>query len=279
MAQEDRVDPGVASRQSHLTFQFDFLRASAERYEQGHEHEAQRLAVAIRLLCYDGNVEGKRPNARVSQSLFRQLGLLDQWRWIDTATAADDHTPGPTPFGPLILEQFRGAEGLIGNWWAAPLSDFRSRETDFPTWWKSPILHDKFGGFSREDLVRCVAEQDGGAHVDYKLSAKYHRISREWSAYGYPGRSIDPWKTIQTPVWEFIRQVTFEIQLTAHRADPDRFQHPTERGGMPADYGPVASHAFTVRAATGPPLIPARIDLVLGDGIYRDPSVDNEEDE
>jgi hypothetical protein len=58
-----------------LAEQVDFLRASAERFDAGQEHEAKRLALTIRVLVYDsGN----------GDSLLAQLGLKSTLRFLDT---------------------------------------------------------------------------------------------------------------------------------------------------------------------------------------------------
>lgn len=225
----NRRDPGDASRDEHLDWQMDFLRASLERYEQGNEYEALRLAVSIRVLCHQTSR---------STSLLGQLGLTAAWPWLDTSHS-DSHPGGPSVWGPLVHASWFTPDGTsLGSRWVAPADSVipsRCRVVDFPTWWEEPVIHDSTGAFSRKDLVGFVANQDGGAHVDPKLDANYHRISREWSM-GAPGRAIDPMRVVRTPVWEFIRQVAFEVQYTAHRADPSRFGTPTPTAPLPVGY-------------------------------------------
>jgi hypothetical protein len=54
------------------------------------------------------------------------------------------------------------------------------RKTPFSEWWLSIVFKDKSGKtFSRRDIVRHVADTDGGAHVDAGLDETYKALSRD----------------------------------------------------------------------------------------------------
>ena len=44
-------------------------------------------------------------------------------------------------------------------------------------WWNEIIFDDKKSLFSRSDIVRIVADKEGGAHVDSKLPDNYHELT------------------------------------------------------------------------------------------------------
>ena len=47
-------------------------------------------------------------------------------------------------------------------------------------WWNQIVLIDNQKNcFSRSDIILLVCDQDGGAHVDPKIQADYHNLTRE----------------------------------------------------------------------------------------------------
>lgn len=58
-----------------LAEQYDFLRASAARFDDGHHHESKRLALTLRVLLHD---------TPKSASLLDQLGVKDTLMFVDS---------------------------------------------------------------------------------------------------------------------------------------------------------------------------------------------------
>lgn len=199
----------------HLEFQLDFLQASIERYESGHEHEALRMAAAIRILCRD---------TKVSHALLSQLGLRDSWLWIDTGRPKGPKRP--VILGMLHLELPVGYSGR----WVAPLEHSKNViRSSFSEWWSDKILLDNEGNtYSRSDLVVQLANPNGGSHVDPELNEPYAALSQGMSLGG-PGWTSRPDRSLVTPVWELMRQIAYEVQSTAHAEIPGQAGPPTLR--------------------------------------------------
>lgn len=150
--------------QSHLTEQIGFLKASADAFDLGAEAEAKRLAIALRILLYDGGQ---------SKSLLGQLEILDR----DFFDSAEPVTPGNlVPHSGLVALKI----GANGSEFVAMLDDLPShRDTSFGDWWQAAVFVDPAGNqLSRNTLVRIVADQDGGAHVDPSLDAIYSALTK-----------------------------------------------------------------------------------------------------
>jgi hypothetical protein len=81
-----------------LAEQVDFLRASAERFDAGHQHEAKRLALTIRVLLHD---------TASSKSLLEQLDLKSSLAFLDTRTRRQP------PAGVPALEQLGWPTGMV----------------------------------------------------------------------------------------------------------------------------------------------------------------------
>jgi len=160
--------------------QLGFLEASARAYDAGDEAEAKRLALAIRILVHD---------TRHSTSLLTHLGIRERLPYRDTASA--DPPPGvivAMDAGLCVIRMTTGTPGTIV--FHPPLDRDDELRTHPPTcfadWWTRPVLRDALGHeFSRSDLVRSVADQDGGAHIDATLNPAYAALSGgESLAYG-----------------------------------------------------------------------------------------------
>ena len=190
-----RVDRSNTNLNEQLQWQLDFLHTSLKRYEAGHEHEAIRVAVILRIMCHD---HGKN-----SRSLLGQLSHKTIWTWLDTSRVGSHP---PMQWGFLQIEHPIGYEPRFG----APVNHFdpaSEKWVDFDDWWTIPLIRDNDQNtFSRKDLVMFVADQDGGAHVDPTLEEKYNALSR-LTSLGYHGRTsrvdrrLSPaeWCTTATP--------------------------------------------------------------------------------
>lgn len=142
------------------------------------EAEAKRLAVQVRVLLYDA--PGGRKNRSVS--LLTQLGIRDHIPWLDTAIAPDPSWTHDFSCGLCRLHgEGKGPDMKMS--YAAPLDDVgpdrQHPPAAFIDWWTEPVLADRLGHeFSREDFVRYLADQDGGAHVDAELEESYKALTR-----------------------------------------------------------------------------------------------------
>jgi hypothetical protein len=220
----EKVPQSDTELREHLSWQLDFLASSIQRYEAGHEQEALRIATVLRILFHDKGM---------SHSLLGQLGFRDTWRWVDTGQPPDGHEPMPWR---LLWIEFAGKRGESFRY-AAPLDKHDNApdvRVPFAAWWTGTVFQDNNGEtFTREQLIRFVADQDGGAHVDPGVHPRYHALSRGGSA-GLPSRTYLPGVYVHTPVWELIRQIAYEVQATVHAEMPDVAPVPAGRLGPTA---------------------------------------------
>ena len=188
----------------HLREQATFLRLSGAAFDSGFEGEAKRLAVTIRVLVHDTNR---------SMSLLTQMGVKDQLLFVDTAP-------------PIDPRNILGTEGLVvmrnsaaGSSYVAPLDDVPSerlgRTKRFAEWWGQPVTCLPDGKtVSRRAYVLPAANQEGGAHVDAKLSSLYDDFARR-NPFGWMTHS----PADQTPLQGHgalasVRQIAHELQST-----------------------------------------------------------------
>ena len=200
---------------AQLREQVGFLRASAAAYDSGEEAEAKRLAVQLRVLL-DG--QGSWP------SLLTQLGVLHTLQFVNTAVPLPPNETKDLPDGSRTITSTIGSSLTRWQWtvgddkWtrAAPLGDPSRRQPPlgFDDWWAGGQV--SFGGverLSRREIVRQVANADGGAHVDPGLRADYYAVSRA----GALGRSLDgngQALPADNAVLAMVRQIAYEVDET-----------------------------------------------------------------
>ena len=193
----------------HLLIQIAFLERSASWYDNGAEEEAIRLATAIRILVHDTNN---------SHSLLSQLDKK--------AILFYDSAIGyiPNAFQTFCLTSIRMST-KEGAEYRAPLDGRNMAKIDFIKWWEENIIFKDNRGniFTRKDLVRNVANKDGGAHVAPDLQEAYANLSR-FNLTGlklYVNGKQRGFKN--TPVLPSIRQITHEVLKTLKDEFPELF--------------------------------------------------------
>lgn len=189
----------LAELVAHLEDHLGFLRRSAEEFDGGHKSEAKRLAVSLRVLFHA---------TAQSHSLLSQLNRLSG-KFISTSIPYDPKN-GLSHCG-LIMT----AMSTTHAEYVAPLDDFIfQRWLSFPEWWEEIVFVDnKKNTLSRKTLVLSIANQDGGAHVDPKLTDVYARLSRQ-NSLGWILTTGEDMPAIESPERAAIRQIAHETLKT-----------------------------------------------------------------
>jgi len=212
---KQKIPPTTAELEEHLREQLHFLRWSCQYFDQGREIEAKRIASALHILFVD---------TEESPSLLSQMRLRDEIQFRNTGY---DEAPGN-------LLTYTGLVGLHfskGQWSYVPMFQTFSegipqgRIVPFETWWHMIIIDDHKGmAFTRESLVKAVAEQDGGVEVASGLDPAYVELARKkgggWQTGG---------KTIPAIELHSIREIAWEVMDAINRQYP---QYLKEEGAM-----------------------------------------------
>lgn len=192
---------------AHLEEQRDWLVASAARFDSGVASEAKRMALTLRVLLHD--------TAR-SRALLSQLGWLDVLQFADSA---DVEINERTVVAIQLASVGWGSNGFTYVANLGPISERRP----FAEWWTRTVVKTPAGSsFSRRALVLALANQDGGGHVDPKLSADYSGLSRDnaigWELLPPSGQVSD---LEGTPVPVQVRKIAYEVALTLDEQLPE----------------------------------------------------------
>src|SRR5690606_26830566 len=154
---------------------------------------------------------------RRSRALLEALGLRSQIRYWDSAGPLDPKNMA-AQFNLLNIASI----GDRHQYMAAcmrPLASQPDPMIPFVDWWTRPVIKDAAARiFSRLDLVKNVADTDGGAHVDPTLEADYYALSREnslgWTV-GPEGKPLEG-----NAAMHCMRQIAHEVFLTLERRAP-----------------------------------------------------------
>lgn len=184
--------------QAHLTRQLTFLKRSCEAYDAGATDEAIRMATVIRVLLH---------NTKNSTSLLKHLNATTI-NLLSTTTGATPNTIMFFGLGTMHLSD-------AGGKYFASL-DFGPIKNLIPVsqWWDQIVfVLDSQTRLSRRKIILSAANQDGGAHVDKKLSKEYEALSADGAIGHFSYTNGD--KTVQKPITEThfvaIRQMAHEL--------------------------------------------------------------------
>lgn len=197
--------------------QIHFLENSSAAYDNGHEAEARRLAVALRILLID---------TRTSTSIFSQLNVLSRLQMLDTAEPINPRNLAPT-LGLVMLQASADKGAYIPRLDQSP-EDVRLQPLS--SWLTQPVCKKGSESWSRERLITWVANQDGGAHVDPDLDAELEELSRR-NKMGWEFGDKDGVRPFTGDfVLASVRQIAYEVVNTVRRHH-DRGDIPGSEGG------------------------------------------------
>jgi hypothetical protein len=184
--------------EQHLYEQIHFLELSCISFDSGFIHESKRIATTIRVLLHDTNS---------STSLLSQLNLKHKLGFYDTCL---DFNPNNkiTSNGLIMISVGSEAKYL------APLANSPiglSVLKPFEDWWDKLVFANPAGvGYTRADLIKLLANKEGGSHVDPNLNKAYQKLKTgEFLEVSYLS---DGTTTPITDAEAFaVRQIAFEL--------------------------------------------------------------------
>jgi len=148
-----------------LTDQLDFIQASCDRYDQGHQREGVRIATQLRTLFHQGRGSA---TSLLTHLKANNISLLST---CDKRKVGQDYFPAMTKI--LLKPPDKRME------WIPKLKTDYERKVTFNEWWFREIVYYSKTlnvEINRCDLVRGAADKDGGAHVDNLLEPRYEQI-------------------------------------------------------------------------------------------------------
>jgi hypothetical protein len=192
----------------NLCEQIDFVSASCDRYDDGHESEAKRIALSLRVLVHDTDR---------SSSLLELLDIKGSLPFVDTADSLMVTPTFEMPLGLVVAVMDSGEERY------QPILDCLSSDNRVPfdEWWNRalvrPVDHaarsrrGEREAFTRRDFVLGMANMEGGGHVDPSPSRWWHDL-RDQTYLG--AMRLEDDQPIANFVPATIRQIGWEVLET-----------------------------------------------------------------
>lgn len=143
--------------------QVDFLASAAESYDSGYRSRIKMAMPAMRTLFYKQNN---------SDPLVKRISSLPLNHFISTTWNKGNES---LYTGPVFISKVsNGTYRYFPNCYE-PSAQPEKKEP-FDSWWSDIIMVSNGESFSRWEIVKFLANQDGGSHVDDKLEEKYSRM-------------------------------------------------------------------------------------------------------
>lgn len=165
--QRPRIDRDLAEFAELLEDQLSHLQDSCTKFDKGELNEYRRIAMSVRMIAYD---QGQSISLLTHNSLKRR---------------AFANSACPLREGNLVSECDLIEMVIRPN--AAKPAEYRAcldgsaiEFVEFDVWWNSPVMSDQVHDpFSRKDIIKYVANQDGGAHVDGGIDAAFEKMRKD----------------------------------------------------------------------------------------------------
>ena len=182
---------------AHLRRQIGFLERSCAAYNSGHQEEALRIAVSLRVLFHD---------TQKSVSLLTHIGVKGSVHVLSTFEPGyrEDAKSGLiSVFTPMWLEN-TGER-------TAPLGDVMRRDLiPAAEWWSEVIMCMK-EKLSRADIILAAANQDGGSHVDAVLGKKAMEIIEGLGTFTSVSQGRVTRRVLDNHHFPLLRQFAYEV--------------------------------------------------------------------
>lgn len=182
--------------------QLEFLKNAAYLYDKGNRSAIKMATPSLRTLFY---------KQRYGDILINLIPEINKDQFLTTCQFSDK----TIVFGGSVINAF-----VNGKYIYLPLCyDDEANEAHFISfehWWKGRILVSPDTSFTREDLVRFVANKDGGTHVDPELEETYYNLKNNLYSMqiSYPNMPNIPFKELHLAL---LRQLVYEALASFKR--------------------------------------------------------------
>jgi len=218
--------------------QMQLLVRACKAFDAGQEIEAENIVVRLRVLLHHNP-------KRNSHALLAQLNMLNNMAFVDSgirrseieaALTANLTNPNdfiasfpPSQTGLVVPGVINGKGKFVAPLVRArfpaghPYAAGHLETTNFNDWWDTKFIETTTNHiFSRFDIVRISANQDGGAHVDPEIDANFSDFCQDYHQISYGFGDINSLEELEKNsqpleaniVYASIRQIAFEVMAS-----------------------------------------------------------------
>ncbi|NGX37963.1 MAG: hypothetical protein K1000chlam2_01132 [Chlamydiae bacterium] len=162
---------------NHLRKQYKFLCKSLLDIQKGDSDEIDRVALALRILFHTT----KRCKGLLSQ-INAKIEILDTCPKVSLPQDYDEAISQQRLLSSFNAGMVTYTLGSIEKWKLTPSTN--SSWVGLEEWWNRLLFEDNGIKFTPKELVCCIANTDGGAHIDPNLKSHYCYLERTGSVGG-----------------------------------------------------------------------------------------------
>lgn len=181
--------------QEHWDDEIRFIQKSVKEFDAGDEKEAKRLAATLRVLFH---------NTKQSKSIYSQIKPK-----MIFLSSGSPYMPSNLLTSWTLLSILGSHKGI--EYHANLEVPWRCFYLMFNDWWNEIIFDDHKTRFSRCDIVKYIANQDGGAHVDPEMDGAFAELSK-MNSLGWA--DSDGHVPSNNPAYQAIRVIANEILVS-----------------------------------------------------------------
>ncbi|UDM70701.1 hypothetical protein [Vagococcus fluvialis] len=177
------------------------LQLSCDNYDNGKEFAVIEMATRLRVLLND---KGR------NISLFQHLGLKNI-NFVNTAFEIDEDNI----LDDSCLVYISPDENFEFMKYYPFLDRAEKNLIPFEEWWNQTVYRDSEKRFTRADIILHIADKEGGAHSDEKISDNYYNFSRRGNGattfYSINGNQSGESKYMDNLHYASLRQIAYEV--------------------------------------------------------------------
>ncbi|WP_299516481.1 hypothetical protein [uncultured Rummeliibacillus sp.] len=149
--------------------QLDFINNAAILYDSGNIDAIKMASPSLRSLFYQ---------QKFGPILIDIIKGIDKNRFLSTSTERINSSTILYQ-GPVSEDFFYYKGELKASYFPNCYAfEFNDRFLPFDEWWNETILVHGEAKFTRSNLIKFIANQDGGAHVDEKINELYYSLTK-----------------------------------------------------------------------------------------------------
>jgi len=206
----------------HLKEQIYFLQSSAKNYDNGVTIEAKQMATRLRVLVWDKNDNRnfKLKKTERDMSLLRRLDLKEHIYFVNTAQPYQNDNLLPQQCLVMMHADGNGVKFL------PLLGESTIKFSPYLSWGKQIVISDSnHKTYNRLQLIKLLANKDGGAHVDLEIEDELENLKNpDVSGWKFVDSNGQEHSVSNDLVYCSMRQMTYEILQTLYRVKPELFE-------------------------------------------------------
>jgi hypothetical protein len=192
--------------------QVEFMVDACEQFDKGKFNSAKLLATYIRTIVHQTQAStsllthlNRQRSIKFYNTSFTPKNAVYFLSMVSMCVLGNKDENNKIVPEPVFIPVFK-PKNYLGNRWL-----------EFNKWWNKKVIISDHLTFTRSEMIRFMANQDGGTHVDNEVVEKYYKIAKANESMFYlttksldhdPYQKGEPYKYLHYAV---VRQIAHEL--------------------------------------------------------------------